>query len=47
MLSQKFNLVNSDNNFFSLFLVADYLSLSCTWGLKGFKISNYKNLQNL
>ena len=33
------NLLNSDNNFFYLFLIANSVSLSCTSGLKEFKIS--------
>ena len=33
------HLLNSDNNFFGLFLIADSVSLSCSSGLKEFKIS--------
>ena len=33
------NPLKSDNNFFSLFLIADSVSLSCNSGLKEFPIS--------
>ena len=41
------NPLNSVNNFFSLFLIADSASLSCSSGLKDLEFQHYKNLQSL
>ena len=38
------NSLNSENNFFRLFLIADSVSLSCSSTLKEFKFQNVKRI---